>query len=140
MEVKSCKRCGVLFHHVVGAPLCQKCKKKVEEDFQRVKEYLYEYPGAAMATVCEELDVTVRQVKQYLREGRLSVTIDSPIGLECERCKVRIITGRYCDNCIAAMSNQFSTTAKGMERKSISKDEHKNRMRYLDSGKLKRRG
>ncbi|HHX60494.1 MAG TPA: MerR family transcriptional regulator, partial [Epulopiscium sp.] len=45
MDVKSCKRCGVLFHHVVGPPLCQKCKKKDEEDFQRVKEYLYENPG-----------------------------------------------------------------------------------------------
>ena len=139
MDVKSCRRCGVLFHHVVGPTLCQKCKKKDEEDFQRVKEYLYENPGAAMSTVCEELGVTVRQVRQYLREGRLSVTVDSPIGLECERCNKRITTGRYCDSCRTDMSNQFATTAKSME-KPVSKTSHENKMRYLDSGILKRRG
>ena len=142
MEVKTCRRCNALFHHVVGPPLCQKCKKKDEEDFQRVKEYLYENPGAAMATVCEVLDVSVRQVRQYLREGRLTVSADSPIGLDCERCNARITTGRYCDSCIADMSNQFSTTARGMQKEQAQNlpQTSSNKMRYLDPKVVKRKG
>lgn len=142
MEVKTCRRCGGLFHHIVGPPLCQSCKRKEEDDFQRVKAYLYDNPGAPMATVCEETNVTVKQVKNYLREGRLTVSPDSPIGIECERCGVKIMTGRYCDNCRNSMSNQFSSVAKGMKKEQDieTKDKEKNRMRYLDSGVLKRKG
>lgn len=142
MEVKTCRRCNALFHHVVGPPLCQKCIKKDEEDFQRVKAYLYDNPGAAMAVVCEELNVSVRQIKQYLREGRLAVPEDSPIGLECERCNARITTGRYCDRCIAGMSNQFSSIAKGMQKEQASNLSQKtsNKMRYLDPNTVRRKG
>lgn len=141
MEVKTCKRCRVLFHHVVGAQLCERCKKKDEEDFVKVKEYLYENPGASMTKVCEDLDVTVRQIQQYLREGRLTVSKDSPIGLDCERCGNRIITGRYCDSCRNTMTNQLSSVAKGMRQEidGISKDDSKNRMRYLDSETIRRK-
>lgn len=141
MDVKSCRRCNALFHHVVGPQLCEKCKKRDEEDFQRVKEYLYENPGAGMNQVCEELDVTVRQIKQYLREGRLTVSPDSPIGLNCERCSARILTGRYCDSCIAEMSNQFSETARSMQKDQPKAQEQKgpSKMRYLDSNTIKRR-
>lgn len=142
MDVKACRGCGALFHHLVGPPLCQKCKKQDEEDFQRVKEYLYDNPGAAMSTVCDELGVTVKQVRHYLREGRLSVSVDSPIGIECERCNVKITSGRYCESCISAMSNQFSATAKGMQKEQPEKKTGKqqDKMRYLDAGTLKRRG
>lgn len=141
MEVKACRRCRALFHHVVGPQLCQKCIRKDEEDFARVKEYLYDNPGASMTTVCEELDVTVRQVQQYLRDGRLTVSKDSPIGIECERCNTRIQTGRYCDACRASMTNQFSSVAKGMQKKieGKPKDDIKNKMRYLDSETIRRK-
>lgn len=139
MEVKSCRRCRALFHHVVGPQLCQKCKAKDEEDFARVKEYLYDNPGATMTTVCEELDVTVRQVQQYLREGRLTVAKDSPIGIDCERCGIRITTGKYCDECRNIMANQFSSATKGMAKPDKAKEKTINKMRYLDSDTIRRR-
>lgn len=139
MEVKSCRRCRALFHHVVGPQLCQKCKRKDEEDFARVKEYLYDNPGASMTTVCEELDVTVRQVQQYLRDGRLTVSKDSPIGIDCERCGTRIITGKYCDECTTTMTNQFSSASKGMKKPEKAKEKSGTKMRYLDSDSIRRR-
>ncbi|HHX61556.1 MAG TPA: hypothetical protein GX707_12730 [Epulopiscium sp.] len=141
MEVKSCKRCKGLFHHVVGPQLCQKCKKRDEEDFVKVKDYLYENPGASMTTVCDELEVTVRQIQQYLREGRLTVSKDSPIAIECERCNARILTGRYCDSCRASMTNQFSSTAKGMKKEIDDRPQEKqsSKMRYLDSDTIRKR-
>lgn len=141
MDVKTCRRCGALFHHVVGPRLCHNCKKKDEEDFQRVKEYLYENPGAAMATVCEDTNVTVKQVRHYLREGRLTVSKDSPIGLDCESCGARIVTGRYCDICRNNMSIQFASVSKSMKKEEPEESQKstRDRMRYLDSGVLKRK-
>lgn len=140
MDVKSCRRCRALFHHVVGPQICPQCKKLDEEDFQRVKEYLYDNPGATMATVCEEAEVTVKQVQRYLREGRLTVSEDSPIGIDCESCGVKISTGRYCDKCRTSMANQFSSVSKGQQKpKEKPKTNTSNRMRYLDSDKLRRK-
>lgn len=141
MEVKSCRRCKGLFHHVVGPQLCQKCLRKDEEDFARVKEYLYDNPGASMTVVCEEVGVTVRQVQQYLRDGRLTVAKDSPLGIECERCNTRIQTGKYCDSCRASMSNQFAATARGMQEdiNVRSEKDTSNKMRYLDSDRIRKR-
>ena len=95
-----------------------------------------------MVTVCDELDISVKQVNQYLREGRLSVSKDSPIGLGCERCNTRIETGRYCDSCVVAMSNQFSTTAKSMRKKQDQNKSSKtiDKMRYLNPEKVKGKG
>ena len=141
MEVKSCRRCRALFHHVVGPTLCEKCKRKDEDDFQKVKDYLYDNPGASMTQVCTDVDVTVRQVQQYLRDGRLTVAKDSPLGIECERCKVRISTGRYCEECTAAMTNQFSATTKGMKKDQADKAKLQAgaRMRYLNKEEIKRK-
>lgn len=141
MEVKSCRRCKALFHHVVGPQICPKCKQLDEEDFQNVKEYLYENPGATMPMVCEEANVTVRQVQRYLREGRLTVAEDSPIGIDCESCGTKIQTGRYCDSCRAEMSSGFRSAAKGLQKN--KKDKPKlssgNKMRYLDSDVIRRK-
>ena len=34
MEVKNCKECGRLFNYMGGAPLCDGCRKKLEQKFQ----------------------------------------------------------------------------------------------------------
>ena len=31
MEVKNCKECGRLFNYMGGAPLCDGCRKKLEQ-------------------------------------------------------------------------------------------------------------
>ena len=44
MEVKNCKECGRLFNYMGGAPLCDGCRKKLEQKFQEVKQYMDENP------------------------------------------------------------------------------------------------
>ena len=48
MEVKNCKDCGRLFNYMGGAPLCDGCRKKLEQKFQEVKQYLDENPNASV--------------------------------------------------------------------------------------------
>ena len=68
MEVKNCKGCGRLFNYMGGAPLCDGCRKKFEQKFQEVKQYLDENPNASVNQVSEDNDVSVKQIKQWIRE------------------------------------------------------------------------
>ena len=74
MEVKNCKECGRLFNYMGGAPLCDGCRKKLEQKFQEVKQYLDENPNASVNQVSEDNDVSVKQIKQWIREERLSLS------------------------------------------------------------------
>ena len=75
MEVRNCRSCGRLFNYMGGAPLCPACQKKLEEKFQEVKAFLEENPNSSVETVAEELDVSVKQIRQWIREERLSLSV-----------------------------------------------------------------
>lgn len=71
MDVRNCKGCGRLFNYYGGVPLCKACKDKLEEKFQKVKEYLRQNPNTPIQVVSEDNDVSVKQIKQWVREERL---------------------------------------------------------------------
>ncbi|MDL2237823.1 MerR family transcriptional regulator, partial [Christensenellaceae bacterium OttesenSCG-928-K19] len=69
---RTCQWCGGIYTYM-GNPLCPKCVKEQEEDFQKVKKYLYENPGAGVEEVVEETEVDIKRVMHFLREGRLEM-------------------------------------------------------------------
>ena len=81
MDVRNCMMGGRLFNYMGGTPICEACKGKMENDFQRVKEYIRENPGATIQQIAEDNDVTTHQIKQWVRDERLELTPDSPIQL-----------------------------------------------------------
>jgi len=116
-ETRNCRRCGKLFSYLGGPPICAACREKDEEDFKRVKEYLYQNPGATMSDVSLALDISVERIKTYLKQGRLEIVGDEAnIVLECENCGKSIKTGRFCDECQRAMSKQFGSAADLMSK------------------------
>ena len=64
MDVRNCRTCGRLFNYLAGPPICPECSKDLEEKFHVVKEYVRDNPNAPIATVAEENDVSVKQIKQ----------------------------------------------------------------------------
>ena len=108
MEVKACKKCGNLFNYLSGPPICPACKDELEKKFHEVKEFVRENPGATMQRICEEHDVTQRQIQQWVREERLEFSEDSPVKMSCEACGKTIRTGRYCDNCKNNMASNLA--------------------------------
>lgn len=133
LEVKTCKKCGKIFQYITGAPICPKCKKAEEELFQVVKEYLRANKGATVEEVCQETGASIKMIERYLKEGRLEVTPDSPIALNCEQCGAKIRTGRLCDKCRARINNGLSEAAQSIRKsKEESEKEVKPRMRFLD--------
>lgn len=132
MEVKTCRTCKRLFNYVAGPVRCPACSEALEKRFQQVKQYIWDHKTATLQEISEANDVSVGQLRQWVREERLCFTKDSPVGLECESCGATIKTGRYCENCKSKLGNALmSVTNKpdGAAKKDVG--DHKNRMRYL---------
>ena len=110
MNLRNCARCGKMFNYVAGPAICDPCKKAVEEDFQKVKQYIQDNPSASLKQISEDNEVTTKQIQQWIREERLMFSSDSPIQLLCEKCGAKIQTGRFCAKCRSTMANNLTDT------------------------------
>ena len=117
-EARNCRRCGNVFQYAGGIPLCPECAKKDEEDFNAVREYLYNNPRASMLQIAETLEIPVEKIMRYLREGRLETTSETELKLECQQCGKPIMTGRFCTQCSESLQSSFKTTADTMKTES----------------------
>lgn len=132
MEVRNCKGCGKLFNYIGGAPLCPYCMKQLEEKYAQVKEYIYDNPGATINEVSEENDVSVNQIKKWVREERLSFSDDSPVGIACESCGKTIKTGRFCKECKIKVATEIGSVIEKPKMPEPKRDTRDNaKMRFL---------
>ncbi|MDF2541232.1 MAG: hypothetical protein K0S47_950 [Herbinix sp.] len=134
MDVRNCRSCGKLYNYLSGPPLCPNCIKALDQKFEAVKEYVYDHPGAGMQEVSEEMEVSIPQIKQWIRDERLAFAEDSMIGLDCEGCGVTIKTGRLCKSCkeklAKGLGDLYQKEAPPQKQKDPQKENPK--MRYLD--------
>lgn len=137
MNVMNCRSCGRLFNAMSNERVCPACRAKLDEKFDQVKEYLREHTAASVEEVSRENEVSVKQIKQWIREERLAFSEGSLEGIECENCGKLIRTGRFCEACKNKMasnlmsaysSKQAPTPAPSAPRRSGS---DRDRMRYL---------
>jgi hypothetical protein len=81
-----------------------------ENEFQQVKQYLWDNPGANASEVTEATGIDEKKVMRYLREGRLQlVPGQSAIMLNCEWCETIIYSGRFCDKCAKEINREFKS-------------------------------
>ena len=136
MDVRSCKNCGKLFNYLQGPAICPTCKKKMEMKFIEVREYIRENEYATIPEIAEHNDVSVKQIKQWIREERLIFREGSPVGIECENCGAMIRCGRYCDACKSSLANTLASaySKKPVEKEvPASKKKDGSRMRFLQN-------
>lgn len=132
MNVMNCRSCGRLFNAITNARICPQCQKDLEDKFQVVKKYLYEFPDSNMDTLSKECDVTIKQLKQWVREERLTFREGSMDGVECEQCGTLIRTGRYCDSCKQRITNNLMGAVERPKRQDGKRRERDgDRMRFL---------
>ncbi|HOJ40820.1 MAG TPA: MerR family transcriptional regulator, partial [bacterium] len=108
-----------------------------EEEYEKVRKFLREYPGATIQEVSQATEVSQQLIYKFLKEGRLEVATDSPIALLCENCGVRITSGRFCVNCSKRLANEMIATGRmlndSLNRRSNAESDDKSRgLRYLD--------
>lgn len=73
MQLTMCKHCHKLFYSRMRAKVCDECKSKDEEVFDRIEEYLIKYPNSNALQIAEGLQIDVFEVLSYMSEGRLTV-------------------------------------------------------------------
>lgn len=132
MDVRNCKSCGRIFNYLSGPPICEACKANVEDKFDEVKSYVRDHGQAPINQVSEDCDVSVKQLKQWIREERLQLSEESGFFLECENCGASILTGRFCDRCKAKLTTDFQGVYAKPVLKEQKKERDKDRMRFLD--------
>lgn len=132
MEVRNCKGCGKIFNYIGGIPLCEACKKALEDKFQEVKAYIYDNRDADINQVAEDNDVSVQQIRQWVREERLEFSENSRVGLACEKCGKMIRSGRFCGICKNKLTNELNGMYKTPKEGLVKKETKSNaRMRFL---------
>ena len=134
MEIKNCRECGMMFNYTGGLQVCPNCMKKMEEKFIEVKKYIYDNPGAGIQQVSDEMEVSIKLLKKWIREERLTFSADSGVGIDCERCGKTILSGRFCDECKNKVTHQLDRaydkpTAGGPAKKK----EQNPKMRFLNN-------
>lgn len=132
MEVRNCKTCGRLFNVLSSERICPDCRKKLDDKFQEVKEFLEQNPNSSVEVVSKETDVSAKQIRQWVREERLVFSENSVEGIECEQCGKMIRTGRFCESCKAAITNNLNSAIDKPKKAPVQKKTHdKDRMRFL---------
>lgn len=136
MELRNCKKCGRAFAYK-GIPVCLRCKGNDEDEFRKVKDYLYDNPGATIREVSDETGVDEQQILRYLKDSRIEIIEEGNFVLECERCGKSLRSGKFCDVCVGEMRQEFSKAIKPKEEKVKPVPKPKEKM-YITE-KLKRR-
>lgn len=99
MELRNCPVCGKLFVYTVR-DMCPDCAKKDEENYEKVRTYLYDVPDATLEKIANHTGVPEKSILEYLKEGRLILKKSNiNILLKCEMCGSPIATGRLCEKC-----------------------------------------
>lgn len=134
MEVRNCRSCGKMFNYSSGIPICDACKADLERKFEEVKAYVREYTNAPVSKVAEDCEVSVRQIKQWVREERLILSEEVESFLSCENCGKAIRMGRFCKKCKGKLQDDFKSAYEtpGSVEPVKPKGSDKNRMRFLD--------
>jgi flagellar operon protein (TIGR03826 family) len=134
-DVRNCIKCGKMFQYI-STPVCQDCMKLEQDEFKRVKEYLYDNPGATMTEIANALNISTRKLTRFLREGRIEISGEgSNLILGCENCGKAIKSGRFCSECEVELKKEIGSVLKqgvSVENTETKKAKSGSTMKYLN--------
>lgn len=100
--------------------------QREEEDFHKVKEYLYDYPNSSIDEVSEQTEVEQDVISEWIKDGRLEakgITISYP----CSICAKPIHVGKICARCQKQFGDAIGDLKSSLEddgRKAIKDQIH----------------
>lgn len=120
-ELRNCPICGKVFVKV-ARNLCPHCLDQEEYEYEEVRKYLKDAPGASVSEISEVTGVNEERLLKWMREGRLEVTLAGG-ELTCRSCGARITAGNLCARCahelaarIKSMSGTTHTQSGGTDK------------------------
>ena len=133
MELKNCEKCGRKFGAMSSETLCTKCSaENIETDFKKVRDYLYDNPGASVREVSEETGVAERIILKLLKDERIEIIDENNGLLNCERCGVSIKSGKICDGCKNELAKDLMGAAKTLRPEEKAPDKSKEKKKGAD--------
>lgn len=108
-DLRNCPACGKVFVKL-SRNLCPDCIEKEEKEYEQVRKYLKDSPGASVEEISEITGVDEKKILRWIREGRIDASFsEGGVGLTCKRCGAAISIGNLCSNCIKLLSGQMKS-------------------------------
>jgi len=114
MDLRNCPECGKVFVYT-SVNMCPECRKEEEQEFIKVKEYLYKNPKIGIYELSEATEVDEAKIIRWVREGRIEGKSFPGIVVTCDRCGKPIPEGRYCQSCSNELARGFLNISKKNE-------------------------
>lgn len=103
-DLHYCKVCGRVFAYPgFGPDVCQDCRRRDQEEFDKVREYLSTHEHSSVHQTSLDTGISMKKLYRWIHEERLYFKDDGTSGLFCEICGEPINTGRYCRRCKAKL-------------------------------------
>lgn len=123
MYIRTCIKCGRLFHNFPDSPVCQQCWLESDQKIQEVEEYVSENQQAEIQEVARDCHVKEDQLQRWLKTDQLHFPDFSSLKVPCENCGALIHSGTLCENCknikrnvLQNLSEELSPPRKNMDK------------------------
>src|SRR5690606_27608877 len=100
--------------------ICPACVKDIEREYDACLNYLRLNKGATIHEVSDETQVSIRQITNFIKEGRISLYNTPNMGYPCEVCGIIIREGGICTECRKRLARDVNTAN---ERERLRKEE-----------------
>jgi hypothetical protein len=78
---------------------------KVDQDFIKVRKYIYQHPDSAdFVSIIENTGVSERELNYLIDRGRIQIQGRAAKGNKCIICGAETSSGSLCSQCKAALS------------------------------------
>ncbi|BBI36153.1 flagellar protein [Cohnella abietis] len=98
MNLTYCPRCEKLFNKNFR-DVCNNCYQDLERDYERCVDYLRQHKGLDIQQLSEEMEISIKQITRWIREGRISLVNAPNMSYPCESCGILIRENHICESC-----------------------------------------
>ncbi|MFA5881145.1 MAG: hypothetical protein WC834_03025 [Eubacteriales bacterium] len=123
-ELRNCPVCGKVFVKLLKN-LCPDCIDKEEREFEEVRLYLKDNPGASIGEISEFTGVDEDKILKWMREDRIDVCVGKGGVLTCKRCGSDIIAGNLCSKCAQVLAAEIKSATHSVPLKDTEPDKPK---------------
>lgn len=105
-NLKNCKKCNRLFAAAdTNSSLCSRCNEDIDDDFTKVREYIYDNPTSGVKDVSLGTGISTEAILKWIRDGKIVLGANALISF-CERCGEAVNGGgRFCPKCIRNLTD-----------------------------------
>ncbi len=129
-KIKTCRKCRAPIHENSLHEYCSSCMKIVEDIFEKIRDYLREYPGSTSFEIEQRLGIPLHVVNNFIKDGRLVEITNEFINLQCLRCNCLLLSAhhKYCPTCEEEMVRDLQKAKDSLTTK--PKKDETSKMRF----------